>query len=152
MATYLGVDPGWASGGVVALDDAGEVLGVCRLSKTSRREQFEFFLEFGGPGASAALELVNAMPGQGVASTFKFGRGTGVLEGFLTASGTRYEEVTPAKWQVGLRVPKGAKTERKKHLNSVAEQKFPCAGKIVREICDAFLLADWARCSGAWKR
>ena len=39
------------------------------------------------------------MPGQGVSSTFNFGRNYGMLLMALTAAGIPFTEVTPQKWQ-----------------------------------------------------
>lgn len=50
----------------------------------------------------AVLELVHAMPRQGVVSTFTFGQGYGAIKGILAALGIGYEEVTPQKWQKAI--------------------------------------------------
>lgn len=47
----------------------------------------------------AVLELVHAMPRQGVVSTFTFGQGYGAIKGILAAMRIGYEEITPQKWQ-----------------------------------------------------
>ena len=51
------------------------------------------------------IEQVSAMPGQGVASTFDFGRTTGILLGATAAHLLRIEQVTPASWKKALKVP-----------------------------------------------
>lgn len=45
------------------------------------------------------VELVHAMPKQGVSSTFKFGLGFGGILGACGALGRRVELVTPQKWK-----------------------------------------------------
>ena len=47
----------------------------------------------------AVIELVNAMPNQGVSSTFRFGQGFGQLQMGIVASGLPMEYVTPRKWK-----------------------------------------------------
>ena len=47
----------------------------------------------------AFIEKVHAMPGQGVSSTFNFGRNYGMLLMALTAASIPFTEVTPQKWQ-----------------------------------------------------
>lgn len=52
-----------------------------------------------GRSASAVLEAVSAMPGQGVASTFRFGESVGVVLGVLGALQVPVRMVTPARWK-----------------------------------------------------
>ena len=47
----------------------------------------------------AAIELVNAMPNQGVSSTFRFGQGFGQLQMGIVASKLPIEYVTPRQWK-----------------------------------------------------
>lgn len=49
--------------------------------------------------ALAVVEKVHSMPGQGVASMFKFGKGYGSLLGILAALGVPTELVTPQTWK-----------------------------------------------------
>ena len=52
-----------------------------------------------GREATAVLEAVSAMPGQGVTSTFHFGESVGVVMGVLGALQIPVRMVTPAKWK-----------------------------------------------------
>ena len=52
-----------------------------------------------GREATAVLEAVSAMPGQGVTSTFHFGESVGVVLGVLGALQMPIRMVTPAKWK-----------------------------------------------------
>ena len=52
-----------------------------------------------GREATAVLEAVSAMPGQGVSSTFHFGESVGVVLGVLGALQMPIRMVTPAKWK-----------------------------------------------------
>ena len=52
-----------------------------------------------GREATAVLEAVSAMPGQGVTSTFHFGESVGVVLGVLGALQVPVRMVTPAKWK-----------------------------------------------------
>lgn len=45
------------------------------------------------------LEKVHSMPGQGVASSFKFGRGVGQIEGLCAGLGISLLYVTPQAWK-----------------------------------------------------
>lgn len=52
-----------------------------------------------GREATAVLEAVSAMPGQGVTSTFHFGESVGVVLGVLGALQMPVRMVTPGKWK-----------------------------------------------------
>ena len=49
--------------------------------------------------ALAVIESVNAMPNQGVSSTFRFGQGFGQLEMGIVASKLPIKYVTPRQWK-----------------------------------------------------
>jgi Holliday junction resolvasome RuvABC endonuclease subunit len=53
----------------------------------------------------AIIEHVNAMPGQGVSSTFKFGRSFGTVIGVVQASNVQLHFVTPTKWKKHFNLP-----------------------------------------------
>lgn len=69
---------------------------------------------------AAFVERVSAMPGQGVASTFKFGQSYGTLLGLIAAKGYPLRRVTPSKWKgaLGLSKDKGASRQ-------LATERFP---------------------------
>lgn len=45
------------------------------------------------------IELVHAMPDQGVSSMFQMGRGLGVWEGIIAGCGLSYELIPPQRWK-----------------------------------------------------
>jgi crossover junction endodeoxyribonuclease RuvC len=53
----------------------------------------------------AVVELVGAMPGQGVTSMFQFGRAVGIVEGVLASLLIPVTYVTASQWKGALRVP-----------------------------------------------
>ncbi|QOZ34432.1 hypothetical protein [Bradyrhizobium sp. CCBAU 53421] len=69
------------------------------------------------------LERVNAMPGQGVSSTFKFGRAYGVVLGVIGAATIPLHLVTPAKWKAHLRL-----SADKEEARALALRLFPACG------------------------
>lgn len=92
-------------------------------------------------GVHCCLESVHSMPGQGVASSFKFGRGFGNLEMALTASGIPFTYVTPQKWQKEL----GCLTKGDKNVSkSRSQQLFPHI-KVTHAIADSLLIAEYCR-------
>lgn len=93
----LGIDPG-LSGAVVRLSWPEKVLEA-RRDFRELHDVARAVVEL-SPGCQfAALELVAAMPGQGVTSTFSFGRAAGVAMGALHASGLQFVEISPQRWQ-----------------------------------------------------
>ncbi|WP_441232646.1 hypothetical protein [Bradyrhizobium sp. 1200_D9_N1_1] len=75
------------------------------------------------------LERVNAMPGQGVSSTFKFGRAYGVVLGVIGAAALPLHLVTPAKWKGHLRL-----SSDKEEARALALRLFPaCADHFKRK-------------------
>jgi crossover junction endodeoxyribonuclease RuvC len=94
----IALDPG-LSGAIAIFKDntvtaqpfpvAGKALDLAALTK---------IIQDAAPSL-AVIEKVASMPGQGVASTFKFGMGYGVLLGITAALGIPTELVTPQRWK-----------------------------------------------------
>ena len=63
------------------------------------------------------IELVGAMPGQGVSSMFKFGRAFGTAIGIVAALDIPIHYVTPAKWKAHFRLPKDKDAARQRAIN-----------------------------------
>lgn len=145
---YMGIDPG-KKGGVSVIDKymkvcfsmempltpAGniDVLALARLI-----EMGEYYF--------CAIEKAQSMPGQGIVSTFNYGKGYGQLLSFLQIFNINYVEVTPQKWkkEFGL--------NSKKHKSLVmAEKLFPeeiFTTKGMRYMdgkAESLLLAEYAR-------
>lgn len=55
--------------------------------------------------ATAWLEQVGSMPGQGVSSVFSFGKSYGIVIGVLATLGIPYNFVTPQVWKKAMQVP-----------------------------------------------
>ena len=70
--------------------------------------------------ASAYLERLNAMPGQGVTSMFSMGQSLGVVLGILAALDIPTTTIPPRTWQKALDVPQGKDGSRYR-----AAQLFP---------------------------
>lgn len=66
------------------------------------------------------IERVNAMPGQGVSSSFAFGKVYGILLGMIGALEIPYEFVAPQVWKKSLQVPASKDGARAR-----ASQLFP---------------------------
>lgn len=69
----------------------------------------------------AVIEDVAAMPKQGVASMFRFGRAAGAIEGALAALKMPTTFVRPAIWKRDI----GAKAKRDEDIRALAIQTWP---------------------------
>jgi crossover junction endodeoxyribonuclease RuvC len=144
---YIGVDPGQSGG--MAILRSGTSGMVCPMPQTEKDvyDWFEPFQYRGSP--TAIIEKVHSFPGQGVASTFKFGVGYGGLRMALIAAGIPFEEVTPRTWQKAFGIVVRKKTETKLHfknrLKAHAQQIFPNVEGVTLKTCDALLMAEFCR-------
>lgn len=147
----LGIDPG-QKGGIVMLDEAGVAVFMARMPDTET-EIWKLIKKCDFANL-AMIEKVHSMPKQGVASTFKFGRGYGGLIMALTAAGISHEYVTPQAWQkfMGIK-PRDTKTEskndHKKKIIARAQALFPNEEQLLTTdapyIADALLITEYAR-------
>ncbi len=140
MKVRIGIDPGVSGAMAVSID--GEV-SVYPFSRDLADELLNIMTLAGG--AFAVLEAVHSMPGQGVASTFKFGKNAGWWEGVLDYAKIPYLLVRPQEWQRGLGLPKEKnKSQHKRNLKDVAGRMFP-AHKPTLKTCDALLILNYCR-------
>lgn len=142
----LSVDPG-LSGAVCRLD--GSTLTLRRdfntLPDIARAIQ-----DLSSGVTHAIIELVHAMPGQGVCSMFSFGRAAGVADGGLALSlpGIIVESVTPQKWQNYFRNKHGILKPEPFFSRVLAIQLFPQYADLFKRVkdhnsADAVLIALW---------
>ena len=134
----IGIDPG-KSGAIALLRDR-HTPETFKLTGTEA-DIAEFLEHCKSERCFAYIEKVNAMPKQGVSSTFKFGMSYGFLRGLLIAMKIPFEEVLPRRWQQYLGcLSKGDKNVTK----AKAQQLFPEI-KIIHAIADALLIAEYGR-------
>jgi crossover junction endodeoxyribonuclease RuvC len=134
---YLGVDVG-TSGAMAVVDPLGAVVSVQRLEAT----QHDVWTWLAAQRVRfAVIEKVNAMPKQGVSSTFKFGTSFGFCQGMLVAAGIRFEFATPQKWQKALDCRSGGD---KNVTKARAQALFPGV-KVIHANADALLISEFAR-------
>lgn len=146
MILYLGIDPG-KSGSICSVDVSGGPGIVVRADETYR-DMWKGLSEIAANhSCRATIELVNAMPNQGVSSTFKFGESFGVLLGLLTAAEIPFQRVRPTQWckEFGLkRKSNESNTDWKNRHKQLAQELFPDA-EITHATADALLLAEYCR-------
>lgn len=145
MKLHLGIDPG-ASGGIAFIPHNNPAKAWAVKMPETLADLWNVINEWdlsidNCDAIHACLESVHSMPGQGVASSFKFGRGFGNLEMALTAACIPYTYVTPQKWQKEL----GCLTKGDKNVSKArAQQLFPHI-KVTHSIADALLIAEYCR-------
>ena len=138
----LGLDPG-ASGGIGWITQGGGDGVGCEKWADTDTEVYWQIAQFSQRPVFAYLELVGAMPKQGVSSTFKFGRSYGFLAGVLTACRIPFEYVRPVVWQKALGCLSGGK---KAVTRAKAQRLFPQLGKrVIHATADALLIAEYGR-------
>lgn len=138
---YVAADPGGSTGAIAAITPSGLVV---HNMPTTQRDILDLFksLCFSEDGkAFAILEAVHSMPGQGVASSFNFGKNVGHLEMALIAAEVPYETASPQKWMKAL----GCMTGGNKDVTlSFAQRLFP-KNKITKRQADAVCLAIYCQ-------
>lgn len=98
--------------GALLADLVGELAGQC------------------GERPTAVLEAVSAMPGEGVSSSFKFGRSVGVIEGVLGAHGLAVVYAKPGTWKRRAGLIGAAKDDsRRRALELFPERSVQLARK-----------------------
>ena len=136
---FLGVDPG-ASGAIMCVTAAGELREVARHDWTEA-DVSEALEKYHGTRCFGMLEKVNAFPGQGVSSCFKFGASYGFLRGLLISHRIPFETVSPGVWQRKL----GCLTRGVKNVSKAKAQEIWPHSKHTHRTSDAALIAEYGR-------
>lgn len=145
-AIILGVDPG-LSGAAAFVNSDGKMLDCFDLpvageGKSARIDAANLanLIRAVAP-ARAVVELVGAMPGQGVSSMFRFGQATGVVAGVLGALGIPVEWVPPARWKKTMRLGSDKEGSRLRALETWPEHAKEFARKKDHGRAEAALIA-----------
>lgn len=142
----FGIDPGSAKGAVAWVGPHGAaVFDLPIVDGTIDPHALAALLRAQAGAQAVYVENVSAMPKQGVASTFRFGRAFGAILATVQLSGLRLELVTPSKWKRhhGL-------GPDKEQARALAIRRFPAlAGDLARkkdaDRAEALLIADFGR-------
>lgn len=138
MSIFLGVDPGM-SGGLAVLGFEKPLLFPFR--DRTEKDISDLFKGFACADAFCMIESVHSFPGQGVSSSFSFGRNFGLLLGSLYVSGIPFELISPQKWQKSLNCMTGGD---KNVTKTLAQRLYP-AEKITHAVADCLLLAHYCK-------
>jgi crossover junction endodeoxyribonuclease RuvC len=151
---YIGVDPG-LGGAVACVGSDGALVALYDVPtltlKTSRGTKQEYdvpgmvvlLAPHKGPRSHVLIEESQAMPGQGVRSTWTTGYGYGLWLGVLGALGLAHTRIRPAVWKRRLGL-----TSDKEQARLRAQQLFPSADlrrKRDHGRAEALLLAWYGR-------
>lgn len=152
---FSGIDPG-KNGAIASVDAAGEIIRITRFrdAETEGRIGLVIADHFAAlPPASyhaASIERVGSRPGQGVASTFTFGRVYGEALAGILLSSARMSLVRPQTWQRDLLLPKrDIRTDQKRAIKEEAEARW--SRRFLLAEVDALWIAEHARRFGAWR-
>ena len=149
----IGIDPGLTGAVAAILGDGAIEFHDMPVLQIKKRTQLDYaglahilrrYADRGG--ATAAIEMVGAMPGQGVSSMFKFGQVYGAALATLATLQIPYQGVTPAVWKRAFKLVGCDKDESR----SRALEMFPACVQHLRlkkhhGRADALLLAQWIK-------
>ena len=152
QTAVMGVDPGSVSAAFAVipwdLDGGVDAAGAWHMPVANKMvdgRAFAYAVAERKPG-HAVIERVNAFPGQGVSSSFRFGMGYGIIMGVLAASGVKIVDVAPGVWKKHFRL--GSDKEKARAL---AIKLFPHVDlRLVKDAgrAEALLMALWLRETG----
>lgn len=151
MSITIGVDPG-LSGAIALVDSYGVLLEVHDMPVLNKNVSVQLLHELcewdgGGFGSDTygpcVIEDVHSMPKQGVASSFKFGRSKGVVEGYFAGQTIPLRYVSPSTWKRDLRLGKDKSAARER-----AVELWPAKAGLFTRVKDdgraeAALIAWW---------
>lgn len=92
------IDPGLSGAVAILWNDQVQAKPLPIAGKDLDLTTLSQWLKAASPGL-LVVEKVHSMPGQGVASMFKFGQGFGAILGIAAALGIPTELVTPQAWK-----------------------------------------------------
>ena len=149
---YIGIDPGKKGGYAVIVDDP-----QFTYARAYPWDDAAFVAEMRRVGARltdargcvvAAVEQVNAMPGQGVTSMFSFGKSYGFILGVLEGLNIPFQTVRPREWKAMF----GLNSDKQRSIE-VCHRLFPDIDLKRTERCrtesdgkaEALLIALWGK-------
>lgn len=148
---WIGIDPG-LTGALAVVEDPGVLKDVCPMPSMSGRVVpvvLKQILETWSEDTEQLLVLiedVHSMPGQGVASTFKFGQAYGTAIGVVGAMGLPMDFVTPQKWKrLFTLTGKDKDASRAKATELWPSMRQHWSRKSDNGMSDAALIAEYGR-------
>jgi Holliday junction resolvasome RuvABC endonuclease subunit len=147
----IGIDPG-RSGGLVVIDDNNKTATMHKCPSTTtlmanllRRAQTDAWID--NQRIKIAIEKVHAFPTDARNAAFKFGMNYGQWLGAIGALNISAIEVTPQLWMKSYAPLPKIKLERKRQLQTIANEifldKYNNEDRITYAVSDAALIALW---------
>jgi hypothetical protein len=157
VKAYVGIDPG-ITGAIAVLDtydgvDRASVSDVptLYLKKTGKWDYnfYEMYKYLGGISSHyrvyLSLEQQQAMPQQGVSSTFQTGRGYGAWQALCQITTSEFEIVSPRKWKKALGLDSDKEKSRKLAIKLYPELEPILKLKKHHNRAEALLLAHYTK-------
>jgi crossover junction endodeoxyribonuclease RuvC len=144
----VGIDPG-LRGGVAGLDLERRILWATETPVVKEKDKLEYDIARIAALLRAAkpdlvvLERVHSMPRQGVASTFLFGMGFGILRGIIGTLDLPIRLVAPQTWKAKLQITADKETSRNRASELFADCRHFWKLKKHDGIAEAALLAHF---------
>ena len=137
MSVFIGIDPG-VSPAVAALDDKGSLLWMKDIpaietgkGKTKKNEMNGGAIRDALVGADHVfIEKAQTMPDQGIASTGKYMKGAGIIEGICIGLQIPYDLISPVTWKKAMMA--GMQRGKEASLLRV-QQLYPGAVKLKKD-------------------
>ena len=152
QTTVMGIDPGSVSAAFAVIPweieggiDAAVAHHMPVLDRMVDGRAFTYILQQHCP-THAVIEKVNAFPGQGVSSSFRFGMGYGIILGVLASQGIKIMPVASGVWKKHFRLDAD-----KEKARALAVQRFPNVKLHLKKDsgrAEALLMALWLRETG----
>lgn len=156
----IGIDPGLTGALVVLPEGRFFDTPVAQLkAKSAKRtylvaemvsllQSYSYCWGSDGSDTHVYIEAVHSMPGQGVASTFNFGRGYGLWEGIVAALGIPCTLVRPERWKRAMMAGMSGKEKDASRVRAM--QLYPqLAGELTLKKhhgrADALLIAAYGQ-------
>jgi crossover junction endodeoxyribonuclease RuvC len=154
MTHWIGIDPG-QTGGLAYLREDGSLWEAAKMPAISHEVDaiglYHLLSNWttGGSGVKVAIEQVHSMPGQGVSSTFKFGKNFGIAIGVVAAMQLPLHRVPPQTWKKSFSLTgKDKDASRGKASELWPDMAEHWRFKNLNGISDAALIAECARRAG----
>lgn len=143
---YIGIDPG-KQGAIAVLYPTG-LCSVIDLPCLADMPDVRFIGDYlhNGTDTSIVIERQQAMPKQGVSSTFQTGMGYGALMAVCYLSNHRIYEVRASQWKQKM----GLAGKTKEDSRALAIQLFPALAEELKRVKDegraeSLLIAEYGR-------
>jgi hypothetical protein len=150
---WIGIDPGLDGAIAVICEGAITLLDTPTVSNGKKRDMDLYAIVRLLRGltncqdAMAVIESVHSMPGQGVSSTFSFGKGFGMWLGILASLGVPHQSVAPQTWKKVMLADGGKEKDasRVKAMQCYPQIADQLSRKKDHGRADALLMAAWAQ-------